>query len=80
MDSGDRRKFVRSVVHLIFDKVFLSNFTWTGKSSKGRKTPLQNYTEITKLFYSIVVKTDTKLDYKMFLKVLVNKVLKYAYE
>lgn len=75
-------KMVRKVVTLIIDRVFLSLFTWSGKSKPGtqKKNALQHYLEVVNIIY-----TTTSQKHKLYTKItyhqeLVNSVLKFAYE
>lgn len=79
--SGSQPKLLKSVVYLIFDRRYLSNYTWTGKSTKGqKKQALKDKPNVVKLVFEAINKLDASYKYSSYLNHLKNKVLKYAYE
>lgn len=80
LSLGNKPKLLKMVLHSLIDRTFLSNFTWTGKASRGqRKIALKTFTKTTDLLHSIVAKIDNGYEHSVFLKHLVDKILKHAY-
>lgn len=70
-------------VNLLIDRRFLSEFTWTGKSTPGiRKIPFQDQKEILELLYILTSKTITQEKYTddEFHGDCVDRIMKFAYE
>lgn len=79
--NGNQPKLLKQIINVIVERKFLSNFTWTGKSTKGqKKQSFQDSKNIVRLIYDIAFHHDDSYQYKHFVNHLVNKVLKYAYE
>lgn len=74
-------KTLKVAMNLIFDRVFLANFTWTGKSKPGsQKIALRKHERLVELLFVIVSDLHTKYDKNTFQDQLINSVLKYSYE
>lgn len=80
MDLSNRTKHLKKLVYTIFDPIFLSNFTWTGKAPNGQtKIAFNKLGRIVQLLYSIISKVDAGYTYEMFVKNLKEGILKYAH-
>lgn len=75
-------KAVKIVLGQVVHRVFLSKFTWTGKSKPGspRKMPFQIYEQTINLIFDVVSKIHTNYNRNAYEQDLINKVLKGAYE
>lgn len=75
-------KAVKIVLGQVVHRVFLSKFTWTGKSKPGspRKMPFQIYEQTINLIFDVVSKIHTYYNRNAYEQDLINKVLKGAYE
>lgn len=80
--NGDQAKLLKRLVAKMFERSFLANFTWSGKSINGqRKIALKSHDKIVELLYKISNNCLNKTyNYEDFLNHLKNKILKYAYE
>lgn len=73
-------KTAKNVLGLIIDRVYLSEFTWSGKSKPGtRKLALKDFPHTIELIHSIASRSH-KYTKEEFRKDLVDKILKFAYE
>lgn len=75
-------KTLKIVLNLVIHRVFLSEFTWTGKTKPGnpRKRSIRDRTKLQELFIKIVSKNYSNYDYAILEHHLKNKILKGAYE
>lgn len=80
-NKHNQPKLLKRVVSLIFDRVFLSNITWSGKSVRGqKKIAMKKFHRVVDLMYTVSNKIFGNYEYNTFLDHLKNKILKYAYE
>lgn len=78
---GNQTKLLRGLVYLIFDKAFFSNYTWSGKTIKGKtKTAIQKYDEILDTLLQTVQTMDKSYTVANFLSNLKDKIIKHAYK
>lgn len=78
---GNQSKMLKKIVGIIFEKSFLANFTWSGKSVRGKKKiQLRIYKNIVDFMYGIANGMDKTYQHSTYLDILKNKVIKYAYE
>lgn len=71
---------LKILMYKIFDRTFLSEFTWTGKSiAKRAKIPFKNFKNTNDFLFETVNTIDGGYAQSSFLDNLKNKVLKYAY-
>lgn len=79
--KGNQPKLLKHVAHIIVDRVFLAQFSYSGKSLKNqRKMAFTERKNIVALLYSVAGKVDTAYeedDMKLHLR---DKILKYAAE
>lgn len=74
-------KLMKRVLGLIIDRIYLSEFTWSGKSKPGtRKIAMKDFTRVFDLIHSIVSRSHKKYTDESCRKDLVDKILKFAYE
>lgn len=75
-------KTLKATTGLIIERMFLADFTWTGKSKAGysRKIALKKFERLIQLLHAIVSDLHPNKDYDKFNDDLVNRVLKYSYE
>lgn len=75
-------KTLKIVLNLVIHRVFLAEFTWTGKTKPGnpRKRSLRDHRKLQELFIKIVSKNHSKYDDAKLEHHLKNKIIKGAYE
>lgn len=75
-------KTLKATLGLIIGRVFLADFTWTGKSKAGakQKVAFNKYERLIELLYVTVKDLHPTIDYVKLKDDLVNRVLKYSYE
>lgn len=68
-------KATKAVLGLIIDRVYLSEFTWSGKSKPGiRKIALKNYQHIYGLIYSVVSRSHKSYTKESYRKDLIDRI------
>lgn len=79
--KSNQPKLLRAIVYFIVDRVFLAQFSFSGKSVKGqRKISFIGKQNIVALLYSIARKVDRAYEEDDMKEHLRDKVLKYAAE
>ncbi|XP_031625628.1 uncharacterized protein LOC116342259 [Contarinia nasturtii] len=79
--SSSTDKILKKFIYAIMSKELLSYYTWTGKTRKGseKKKSFQDLVHINKLLHDLVLTKDSRFNLQIMEKVMVSKVLKYAY-
>lgn len=82
INSMSQLKKLKTVLYQIIERMFLSDFTWTGKSKKAgsRKIALKEFNESVKLVYVLTAHGRPDYTESIFHKDLVDRVLKFTYE
>lgn len=79
--KGNQPKLLKKLTEIIFERVFLAQFTFSGKSVKGqRKNSFKQNVNIIALLYSVACEIDKSYDEDDFKAHLRDKILKYAGE
>lgn len=69
------------LLHKVIDRVYLAEFTWTGKSVGGRgKNAFRDLDKTNDFLYDVINTIDEGYTKKSYLDDLKNKIIKYAYE
>lgn len=81
IQRGCRLKILKRFLYNIVDRVFLTNFTWTGKTAqKGvRKIPFQDFKRILDLLFTLVKRHDEHYPLVAFEENMKKGILKFAY-
>lgn len=79
--GGCRLKILKRFLFSIIDRIFLANFTWTGKTNgPERKIAFSKFENVLDLMFTLVKKNDEHYPLKTLKDYLINRILKYAYE
>lgn len=78
--AGNQPKLLKALICILFERVFLAKFTWSGKAKTSRKLAFEKYKHLIEITYGTLVCIDESYKYATFLTNLKSKVLKYAYE
>lgn len=82
-DSGDSdgSKVLQPIIHTLIATNLLPSITWSGRTSKGKekKIPLEKYSNILRLIYSLCHLSDSSYPYQTCEHDLKYKVIKYAH-
>lgn len=73
-------KAVSKLVDALISPECLSKFTWTGKTSIGKKEKFKDLTKIHDVVFKATKKVDCSLDFSDFKRIMVDSVMKYAHE
>lgn len=77
---GNQPKLLKMVVDLLMDRLFLSKFSFSGKSIGQKKNSFKDRSNIVELLYAITSHIDRNYEKTDFVSHLRDKILKYAGE
>lgn len=82
VDDDSAVKTLKTALNLVIHRVFLSEFTWTGKSkpNSSRKRAFRKQEKLQQILLQIVSKFHPNYNQTKLENHLVNKILKSAYE
>ncbi|XP_031625088.1 uncharacterized protein LOC116348694 [Contarinia nasturtii] len=75
---GNQPKILKKLLLEIMDKSLIAQFSWTGKSSNGKKKSFKNLINVKDLLYKCVNRIDVNFTEILAENYLKNKILKYA--
>lgn len=74
-------KMAKKILLMIMDRVFLAQFTWTGKSRPGtRKIAFQEYNRTVGIIFALTSKIHRSYTKEQYRKDMVDRIFKFAYE